>query len=69
MEISRHWRLRKQRYSIVGEFCPGCDTKLFPPRDVCPVCDRRIGPFPTGNSKEFYNAHNSAIQPNGQSGS
>jgi len=36
MEISRHWRLRKQRYSLVGEECPHCKAKLFPPRDVCP---------------------------------
>jgi len=38
MEISRHWRLRKQRYALVGEVCPHCDAKLFPPRDVCPEC-------------------------------
>jgi len=38
MEISRHWRLRKQRYSLVGEECPHCKAKLFPPRDVCPEC-------------------------------
>ncbi len=38
MEISRHWRLRKQRYSLVGEVCPHCEAKIFPPRDVCPEC-------------------------------
>ena len=38
MEISRHWRLRKQRYALVGEVCPHCDAKIFPPRDVCPEC-------------------------------
>ncbi len=38
MEIPRHWRLRKQRYSLVGEVCPHCDAKIFPPRDVCPEC-------------------------------
>jgi hypothetical protein len=38
MEISRHWRLKKQRYSLIGEVCPHCDAKLFPPRDVCPEC-------------------------------
>lgn len=38
MEISRHWRLRQQRYSLVGEVCPHCDEKIFPPRDVCPHC-------------------------------
>jgi hypothetical protein len=38
MEIPRHWRLKKQRYALVGEVCPHCDAKLFPPRDVCPHC-------------------------------
>ena len=38
MEIPRHWRLRKQRYALVGEVCPHCDAKIFPPRDVCPYC-------------------------------
>jgi len=38
MEIPRHWRLRKQRYSLIGEVCPHCDEKIFPPRDVCPEC-------------------------------
>jgi len=38
MEIARHWRLKKQRYALVGEVCPHCNAKLFPPRDVCPEC-------------------------------
>ena len=38
MEISRHWRLQKQRYGLVGEICDNCRTKLFPPRDLCPEC-------------------------------
>ena len=38
MEVPRHWRLRKQRYALVGEICPHCSTKIFPPRDVCPEC-------------------------------
>ena len=38
MEIPRHWRLKQQRYSLVGEVCPHCDHKIFPPRDVCPNC-------------------------------
>lgn len=38
MEVPRHWRLRQQRYGLVGEVCPHCDAKLFPPRDVCPHC-------------------------------
>ncbi len=38
MEIPRHWRLNKQRYALVGEICPHCENKIFPPRDVCPHC-------------------------------
>jgi uncharacterized OB-fold protein len=38
MEIARHWRLKQQRYGLVGEVCPHCDAKIFPPRDVCPNC-------------------------------
>ena len=38
MEIPRHWRLKKQRYALVGEVCPHCQAKIFPPRDVCPNC-------------------------------
>mgnify|MGYP000966789367 FL=1 len=40
MELPRHWRLKQQRYGLVGEVCPHCDAKLFPPRDVCPECGR-----------------------------
>ena len=40
MEIPRHWRLRKQRYALVGEVCPHCEKKIFPPRDVCPYCSQ-----------------------------
>ncbi len=47
MEISRHWRLRKQRYSLVGEVCPHCESKIFPPRDVCPECGKE--------AKNLYN--------------
>lgn len=34
----RHWRLQKQRYGLVGEVCPHCDNKMFPPRDICTDC-------------------------------
>lgn len=37
-EIARHWRLNAQRYQLVGEICPKCNGKIFPPRDVCPHC-------------------------------
>jgi uncharacterized OB-fold protein len=40
MEISQHWRLKQQRYSLVGEVCPHCEVKIFPPRDICPDCGK-----------------------------
>ncbi len=38
METSQHWRLKQQRYALVGEVCPHCTYKIFPPRDICPDC-------------------------------
>ena len=38
MHIARNWRVRKQRYSLTGEICHHCGSKVFPPRDVCPEC-------------------------------
>ena len=38
MQVSKHWRLKQQRYALVGEVCPHCEGKIFPPRDICPEC-------------------------------
>lgn len=38
MDVARQWRLKAQRYRLVGEECPACGRKIFPPRDVCPHC-------------------------------
>jgi uncharacterized Zn finger protein (UPF0148 family) len=38
METPRHWRLRKQRYAMLGSRCPVCGARHFPPRLVCPIC-------------------------------
>ena len=40
MELSQHWRLKQQRYSLIGEVCPNCEQKIFPPRDICPDCGK-----------------------------
>lgn len=40
MEVSRHWRLSAQRYSLTGELCEHCEAAIYPPRDVCPKCAR-----------------------------
>lgn len=37
MEIARHWRLKAQRYNLVGEVCEN-GHYVFPPRDICPDC-------------------------------
>jgi hypothetical protein len=43
MEIPRHWRLKAQRYRLVGISCPTCGHLMFPPRPVCPHCTARLG--------------------------
>lgn len=39
-EAPRYWRLRNERYQLVGEVCQNydCGEKIFPPRDLCPHC-------------------------------
>ena len=55
MEIARHWRLKQQRYSLVGEVCHHCEYKIFPPRDICPNCGQEARqPFAfSGNGEVF----------------
>ena len=38
MSLSSVWRTKEQRLNLIGEECPHCATRLFPPRDVCPQC-------------------------------
>ena len=38
MGIPQFWRLQSQHYQLTGEVCHTCDSKIFPPRDVCPEC-------------------------------
>ena len=55
MEIPRHWRLRKQRYGLVGEICPHCEARLFPPRDICPECGHEARtPYQFSGRGEVY---------------
>lgn len=55
MEVPRHWRLKKQRYALVGEVCPHCDAKIFPPRDICPSCHGEAKtPFTFSGQGEIY---------------
>jgi uncharacterized OB-fold protein len=39
MDITRHWRLKTQRYRLEGSICPVCGQVTFPPRPVCVTCD------------------------------
>ena len=55
IDVPRHWRLRKQRYQLVGEICGCCDAKIFPPRDLCPSCgDKTKKPYNFSGMGEVY---------------
>jgi uncharacterized protein len=55
MEIPRHWRNQQQRYALVGEVCPHCQGKIFPPRDVCPYCGGEAkNAYPFSGRGEIY---------------
>ena len=36
--VASDYRLRAQRYRLLGELCADCGEIIFPPRDVCPRC-------------------------------
>lgn len=69
MEISRHWRLRQQRYALVGEICPHCEEKIFPPRDVCPNCAQEAKtPYVFSGKGEVYSYTTVYDAPEGYDG-
>ncbi len=35
----------------MGEQCPHCETKIFPPRDICPGCDGNTKSLPAVTEK------------------
>lgn len=45
-DISINWRLKKQRYNLIGQKCPICDITLFPPKEICPNCGYKLGTCP-----------------------
>ena len=66
MEVPRYWRLKKQRYALVGETCPHCDAKIFPPRDICPECGGEAkAPFAFSGQGEVYSYTHMASAPAG----
>lgn len=53
-EIARHWRLKAQRYSLVGEKCENGHF-VFPPRDICPNCgDEAKEPYTFSGKGKIY---------------
>lgn len=68
-EIARHWRLKAQRYGLIGEICPDCSGKIFPPRDVCPHCAEPAGPdFQFSGKGEIYSYTTIHNAPDGYTG-
>jgi uncharacterized OB-fold protein len=63
MEVPRHWRLKKQRYALVGETCPKCASYLFPPRAVCPVCAQRAKEIQADGQRTPVMALEEQLQP------
>jgi len=42
-----YWRLKRQKYNLIGTRCDTCKVAFFPPRNFCPSCRRK------GVIKEF----------------
>ncbi len=63
MDIPRHWRLKKQRYSLTGEVCDHCDAKLFPPRDICPECGEEAKTLFQFSGKGEVYSHTTVFDP------
>ena len=53
--LAPNWRLREQRYQLVGNVCLKCGTKHFPPRQVCTECrGTEFEPFQFNGQGELY---------------
>ncbi|BCX04091.1 MAG: transcriptional regulator [Candidatus Roseilinea sp.] len=66
MEVARFWRTTGQRYRLVGEVCPNCGKRIFPPRDVCPVCEQEARtPFTFSGRGEIYSYSTIHVPPEG----
>jgi len=63
MEVPRHWRLKKQRYQLMGEICPHCDGKHFPPRQVCPDCGGEIDKATIIASQALFEMGTRKVEP------
>ncbi len=54
-KVVNDWRLRGQRYRLEGEVCDHCGVAIFPPRDICPACNKPAKtPAPLSGRGEVY---------------
>jgi len=44
MKIPQIWRRHPIFLTLTGEQCSKCEQTIFPPRDLCPKCRKRILP-------------------------
>ena len=54
--IPMGWRLKRQKYNLIGTECLTCKKRFFPPRNFCPSCRRR------GEIQEFQFSGNGTIE-------
>ena len=53
--LASNWRLREQRYQLIGNICKKCGAKHFPPRQVCTECrGTEFEPFKFNGQGELY---------------
>ena len=54
-DLARNWRLREQRYRLIGNRCLRCGTRFFPPRQVCTECrSTEFEPFSFSGRGKLY---------------
>ncbi len=55
MSLAKHWRLRDQRYRLIGGECEDCGDKFFPQRQICPQCkSKRVRPHRFSGDGKVY---------------
>ena len=57
--VPMNWRLKSQRYGLVGMECGACSHKVFPPREFCPQCGATLQtPYAFCGRGEVYSFSN-----------
>ena len=65
-DLARNWRLREERYQLIGNRCLNCGTKFFPPRQVCSECRHtEFEPFQFSGNGELYSFTTLRAAPEG----